>query len=91
MSLKQQIEQILNDYPRTRECDISLMLTIWWKFYGVGKTVEVKRIFDLPREDHIKRYRAKLNSNGKYLPTDPKVIKKRRINIDRWRKELGYN
>lgn len=93
------VETILRNKPETRNSDITLMLEIWSHFFphlvrtsaASGKRgVWLEDIYNLPREDNIKRVRAKLNAEGKYFPTDWKVAKARGIKEDQWRAELGY-
>lgn len=48
--------------------------------------VQLKDIFDLPREDNIKRIRAKIqNEEHRYLPTTPEIRKQRQISELDWR------
>ena len=97
--LKDKILYCLENYPRTREDDITLTLTLWWKFYNdhikeVDGEYYVKCVSlrDIPREDHIKRVRATIqNEENKYLPQNPEVRKQRKISADKWRKYLWYN
>lgn len=97
-TLKTQVEQVLIDLPETRNSDIALTIEIWKRFYPKWLTkdpqgnlyVPLARMYDLPREDNVKRIRAKFNSNGKYYPTDIKVAKARGINEQSWRVALGY-
>lgn len=79
-----------------RNSDIVLMIIIWQRWYSVGtnddSVVHLHRLFDLPREDNIKRVRATIqNTEGKYLPTSWKVAKQRGIERERWEAGLGYN
>lgn len=98
MDLREQVETILKDVPETRNSDITLMIQIWKRFYPgrLKKTstgdlgVYLKDLYDLPREDNIKRIRAQFNAEYKYLPTDYKIMKQRRINEEMWRRALGY-
>ena len=97
MKLKDEVETILRDYPKSRDSDINLMLLIWTKFYphkiyskdGIY-SVRLKDIHDLPREDHIKRYRAKFNQQGLYLSSNPAIIKKRKQQSEKWLNDLEY-
>lgn len=83
---------------KSRNSDIRLTQMIWWRFYNDkfetinGKAyVEIGALFDLPREDNIKRIRAKIqNDLHEFLPTDPEVARKRGWEIDEWRSYLGY-
>ncbi len=98
-TLKGQVEHTLQVHEQTRNSDIALTLALWIRFYPQfirrGKTGEegvwLKDIFNLPREDNVKRIRAKFqNEENKYLPTDPKVREARGIAEDEWRAHLGY-
>lgn len=111
--LKNQVGEILRECPETRNSDITLMIKIWVRFYTPyifgegserGSSVRLKDLYELPREDNIKRIRAKFQeealkriNDGKergdeqfYLPTDPKVAKQRQINRAIWEKALAY-
>jgi hypothetical protein len=91
--LKIKILDILERVEKTRNDDIELMLHIWNVYHKdflhyhdakIGVTFESIRI--LPRNDDIKRIRAVIqNEEGKFLPTDPKVRRKRRLSEDDWR------
>jgi len=99
--LKRQIEQVLADVPESRNSDITLTIEIWKRFYpqrirtnAQGREgIFLDDLYDLPREDHIKRIRAtfqKDKTQPRYLPTEPAVAKQRRINEDVWKKHLNY-
>ena len=95
------VEQILRENPKyqnieARNSDIALLILIWQRWYGVSDlpngTVHVRRLLDLPREDNVKRVRAKIqNEEHKYLPTNPDVLIKRGILEQYWSDALGYN
>lgn len=97
-ALKTMVEECLRNMPETRNSDIVLMLAIWRRYFpqrirkGASgeEGVWLRDIIDLPREDNIKRVRAKFNAEGKYYPTDWKVAKARGIKEDEWRQDLGY-
>lgn len=97
-TLKKQIEEVLNDTPDTRNSDIALMHAVWERFYrymlGTDQNgrlyIALEDMYDVPREDTVKRLRAFFTTEGKYLPTSLEVAKQRRINEDRWREALGY-
>ena len=99
--LKNMVEQVLRDNPRyngieARNSDLALLILIWQRWYGVSDrpdgTIQVRRLLDLPREDNVKRVRAKIqNEEHKYLPTNPEVLIKRGILEDYWHDALGYN
>lgn len=92
------VEHILRNVPDARNSDITLMIAIWQHYYpsmiltgtSGAKAVLLKHLYELPREDAIKRERAALNAEGKYFPTDWEVAKGRGIKEDEWRVALGY-
>lgn len=98
IKLLEKVETILRNIPEARNSDITLMIEIWKRYYPKnikqGATGEqgiwLKDLYDLPREDAIKRTRAMLNHAGKYFPTEWKVAKGRGIKEDEWRLALGY-
>ena len=78
-----------------RDSDISLMICIWIRWYSVSPlddgTVHIRRLFDLPREDNIKRLRAVFqNDEGKWPPTSWEVAKRRGFERHAWEEALGY-
>lgn len=98
-SLKRQVEYILMTIPETRNDDITLMIELWKKFYpnhikrGYQGTIGIwlSSLYDLPREDGIKRVRADWqNTKHKYLPTRLAVAIARGVTEDEWRVSMGY-
>lgn len=80
------VEDILSKNEKARNDDVYGTLLIWTNYYkdkiietGQGKAILLKTILDLPNMEGFKRIRAKFNETGRYLPTDPQVIKKRRL------------
>lgn len=98
-ALTTKVEYVLQNYPETRNDDLLLTHVLWHQYYGDALfrnergvlSIEIKKIKELPREDHISRIRRSFQENMKYLPTDPEVVKQRGINEEEWRKHLGYN
>ena len=90
--LKGKVKMVLTQYPATRNSDIALTIQIWKMFYGIREEVELARLYDLPREDNVKRIRAKFCQKGFYwaYPTTLEVAKRRGIAEDMWREALGY-
>lgn len=107
--LKEQVIAVLKDNPPSRNSDITLMIEIWKRFYpgflaDLGESAPLKNLYELPREDNIKRIRAKLSEEALkrinkgnikydevyYLPTDDRVAARRKINEALWQKALGY-
>jgi len=98
--LKKQVEKMLKECEKCRCSDIHLTLHLWYEDYpnmvhdkGTPDSyVYLRDIKDLPREDNVKRVRAKFqNEENLYLPADPKVRLKRGIEEVKWRKFLEYN
>lgn len=97
-NLQKQVEHILWIFPSTRNSDIELTIQLWRHYYpsvifddkNGRQSVNLLHLFDLPREDNVKRCRAKIqNTLGKWLPTDQKVAEQRGINEQAWRKAMG--
>ena len=92
------VRNVLQADVKSRNSDIRLTQMVWWRYHRSslidqnGKVyVALNRLFDLPREDHIKRVRAKIqNVEHLFLPTDPEVAKRRGWEIEEWREYLGY-
>ena len=95
------VEYCLRAYPDTRNSDITLTIQIWRQFFvsriqylgegGTRECVQLKDLYDLPREDNVKRARAYFQNDRRlYLPTSEAVAKARGINIDEWRVAMGY-
>ena len=100
-NLKNKVRKMLSLYPETRNSDITLTIRIWNEYFPKRiilntrdnrQYVALDDLFELPREDHIKRVRAKIqNEEGKYLPTEWKVAEKRGIEQDKWHKAMAFN
>jgi hypothetical protein len=97
---KQMVLTVLENVQESRNSDITLMIEIWKRYYPQvirkGKEGELgvylKDLYSLPREDHVKRIRAHIqNDLNKFLPTDPIVVRERRINEERWREYMSVN
>ena len=92
--LQTQVEYCLHKYPDTRNSDVELTTRIWREFYSSylitrpstkQLCVALVSLFEIPREDNVKRIRAKFqNDLGLYLPTSPIVARQRRINEEKW-------
>lgn len=97
--LDKKVRYCLKIDEASRNSDIRLTQVIWWTYYRDSLKeidnvfyVSLGKLFELPREDNIKRIRAKIqNEERQYLPTNAAVAKKRGWNEDEWRSYLGAN
>lgn len=101
------VEYCLKNFPETRNSDVTLTQKVWKEFHKEellelnGKTyVDLEKMYEIPREDNLKRIRAKFQSckdkdgrekKPKYLPTNIEVAKKRGINMDIWHKMMAFD
>ena len=83
---KEKIEYLLEKFPSARENDNDLTFLFWVMF---DKCTELSDMLTkaTPPES-IRRVRQRLNQEGKYLPKNPEVRKKRRIGEYAVRKEI---
>mgnify|MGYP001612875574 CR=1 FL=1 len=103
MHLKKEIEHCLEKYPESRNDDVYLTSALWWEFHsksliesGKAKMIDgdlfinLRAIQTLPREDHIKRIRAKIqNEEFRFTPTNPEVIKLREASRRKWKAKMN--
>jgi hypothetical protein len=102
MTLKEKVLYCLEKEPRTRDSDTTLTNYLWLEFYrkflfqNVDNSwcVKIIDLYQLPTQDDVKRWRAKIQNDKKnpmFLPTSLEVVKKRKINEELWRSQLGFN
>lgn len=90
------VKDILELYPHTRNDDAQLTFAIIWKYLPKeviqmdGRSFISTDALKTVREDNVKRIRAKYNEEGFYLPTDSKVIERRKSNQKDWKRLLNY-
>jgi hypothetical protein len=97
MNLKQKIEHCLTKYPETRNSDVLLTRAVWHEFHNSKifkhndkPAVYLEDMMDLPREDNVKRWRAKIqNEEHKFLPTSEEVCRARKIEEFWWHGEMS--
>ena len=96
MTIQDKIEHCLRKYPNTANSDIRLTASVWYEFYNSALSqqdgelaVKLSEMYKLPTCDLVKRYRAKFNAQGKYIPTDQKVFKQRKLNEKYWHEEFS--
>lgn len=90
---KKLIEHILSMYPATRNSDNLLIVCYLEYFHGISRD-KTSFIMDLPESffETTRRVRQKIqNTEGRFVPTDAKIAMKRRMNMDVWKKALGYH
>jgi hypothetical protein len=94
-----QVKNTLAIFPEARNSDIRLTIELWKMYYRpflhederLGLMIKIDDLFDLPREDNIKRIRATIqNEDRMYLPTNIEVFIARAKASDEWRQFLGY-
>lgn len=95
--LKEEIEWCLENRPNTRNSDKLLWISVCYNYYNLGIRFPIQNLEEFhdlimiyPGEDAIKRFRAQFNAKGLYWPTDPKVIKERRLKVKEVKEDLGY-
>jgi hypothetical protein len=59
--------------------------------YRPFKAVFLKDLLDLPSQELVARCRRKIQEEGKYLPTKPEIVKKRKINQEVWKAYILAN
>lgn len=97
-SLKEKVEHCLKEKLETRNSDIELTKEVWKRFYSEllyswnedEYFLPLKKLGKLPYQSSIKRVRAKLQSKGKYLPTNWKIARLRGVSEDEWRIAMNY-
>jgi hypothetical protein len=90
---KIQILEVLEAFPETRNCDILLLTTIWKMYHKnylnydmSGYSLPLSNLSKIPSGSDVVRLRAKIqNSLRKFLPTNERVAKQRKWNMEIWR------
>ena len=81
-TIKDRVEWILQRHPEARNDDFYLYL-LYVRYFepklsGYIKFIPFNLVKSATRFETIRRCRQKLQEQGLYLPTDPKVLRKRR-------------
>ena len=81
-TIKDRVEWILANHPEARNDDFYLYL-LYVRYFepklsGYIKFIPFNLVKSATRFETIRRCRQKLQEQGLYLPTDPKVLRKRR-------------
>jgi hypothetical protein len=91
-TLKQKVEAVLSENPKTRDCDITLTIEIWRKYYDQlinDDKIQLESLHTLPREDHISRIRRKFQEGGHYMPTNIEIVRKRKLSEELWKNAMS--
>ena len=102
-NLKDKVRRMLALHPDTRNSDITLTIRMWKEYSNPllihrekdnRYYVALEDLFNLPREDNIKRHRAKIQApkpegEGLYPPTDEKVLKQRNKLRKEWHTSMS--
>ncbi|MFP3190152.1 MAG: hypothetical protein RXR31_02705 [Thermoproteota archaeon] len=84
-TVKARVEWILEKYPSARNSDTLLQFIYMRVFEGIDiPYVEWEKISKLSLET-VRRMRQKLQEEGKYLPTNPEVLKRRKRLAEKYR------
>lgn len=91
---KERVEWLLQRFPETRNDDFYLYL-LYIRYFCPELSNYIKFIpYDLvkkaPRPETIRRVRQKIQEEGRLLPTDPKVLKKRKKLARLYRKVIHH-
>lgn len=93
-NLKSRVEYILEKYPKARDNDTTLILTLYDEYYYLTQMLSRAKLFQVMEydaPDDIIRWRRHIqNKELKFLPTTEEIMRKRRMNIERCRAALGY-
>jgi len=88
--LKDMVETSLKDDSQCRNSDIYLTHYIWKRWYGVREEITLKRMYDLPSEANLGRWRRHYQEKRLYVPTEWKIAKARGMKQEEWKQALGY-
>lgn len=95
MRLIDKVEYCLKNFPETANSDPQLTFRIIHQFHNShikqidGKWWVSTEVLKDVREDLVKRYRARFNERGMYLPTNEKVLKQRKLLEKVWHNEMS--
>ena len=90
---KERVEWLLYKYPNARNSDLYLTILYLRKFTELGKYIKyipynvIKRYEGI--FESIRRTRQKIQEQGRYLPTDEEVLRKRRKLAKKYRRIIN--
>lgn len=82
-TIKARVFRLLDEHPELRNDDRELIFEYWCE-YDKYNPKEPEKPITSP--ETIRRIRQKIQAEGRFLPTDPKVIERRRRREDKVRK-----
>ena len=91
-TVKERVEYILEKHPNARNSDLYLIILYFRYFTELGKYIKYIPYDIIKKYDGItetiRRMRQKIQEEGRYLPTDPEVLKKRRKLYELYKKAI---
>ena len=92
-TMKERVEYLLEKYPNARNSDFYLIILYIRKFVPeLAKYIRYIPYNVIKKYDglfeSIRRTRQKIQEEGKYLPTDPEVLKRRRRLAEKFKKVI---
>jgi len=90
-SVKERVEWLLKNYPETRNDDRYLIILYLRYFTPMRRYLDFvpyKVIKDLPSFETIRRVRQLIQEKGKYLPTNPEVMRRRGRMMEAYRRGI---
>lgn len=91
--LKNRVYRILELHPETRNCDATLVAKYWQMYEAKnldshGTFLELSMLKHMTSPSAIERLRRKIQQEGRFWPTDEKVVRRRRMNMDKWKEMM---
>lgn len=85
--VKDKVENIMETHPETRNSDTLLMLRLWESYDAIKINVTDQKAKELTKPSTISRVRREIqNEEGRFLPTLPGVLVRRRIEEEKIRR-----
>lgn len=84
--VRKQIEKVLETMEEARNDDKVLAIEVWRNYLPESRTiVTFEEVLRLPSQEAINRIRRKIqNDEKRFLPTDEKIRKRRKISEKEW-------
>lgn len=92
ITTKEIVRQVLSEDQRARNDDLWLILQVWQKKQHINCFVQYDLLSTMISPETIRRVRQEIqNKNGELLPTDSKVLLKRRFREEAIKNYYGAN